>query len=72
MQPVQTQVQSHLPTCEFCGKRTAIKTDSQSRFMCRRCAEGGRVPIKSSGARVGRNESCPCGSGKKFKRCCKG
>jgi uncharacterized protein YecA (UPF0149 family) len=21
-------------------------------------------------ARVGRNESCPCGSGKKFKKCC--
>ena len=21
--------------------------------------------------RVGRNESCPCGSGKKFKACCK-
>ncbi len=24
----------------------------------------------SRGARVGRNESCPCGSGKKFKKCC--
>ena len=23
-----------------------------------------------SGERVGRNDSCPCGSGKKFKRCC--
>jgi uncharacterized protein YecA (UPF0149 family) len=21
---------------------------------------------------VGRNESCPCGSGRKFKRCCAG
>jgi tetratricopeptide (TPR) repeat protein len=26
-------------------------------------------PVKA-GARVGRNESCPCGSGQKFKRCC--
>jgi preprotein translocase subunit SecA len=25
-------------------------------------------PTKSS--RVGRNDSCPCGSGKKFKNCC--
>ena len=26
-------------------------------------------PVKR-GARVGRNEPCPCGSGKKYKRCC--
>jgi hypothetical protein len=23
-------------------------------------------------AKIGRNEACPCGSGKKFKRCCLG
>jgi hypothetical protein len=27
-------------------------------------------PVSSSPASVGRNEPCPCGSGKKFKRCC--
>lgn len=27
-------------------------------------------PIGESKARVGRNEPCPCGSGKKFKKCC--
>ena len=26
-------------------------------------------PIKAAG-RVGRNDPCPCGSGKKFKKCC--
>ena len=25
---------------------------------------------RATGARVGRNEKCPCGSGKKHKRCC--
>ncbi len=30
---------------------------------------GGRTPNVSQ-TRVGRNELCPCGSGKKFKRCC--
>jgi preprotein translocase subunit SecA len=25
---------------------------------------------KRSGAKVGRNDPCPCGSGKKFKKCC--
>jgi preprotein translocase subunit SecA len=27
-------------------------------------------PIRNRGERVGRNEPCPCGSGKKFKNCC--
>jgi len=26
--------------------------------------------VKSLGSKVGRNEPCPCGSGRKFKRCC--
>ena len=27
-------------------------------------------PIRNFGQKVGRNDSCPCGSGKKFKNCC--
>jgi preprotein translocase subunit SecA len=27
-------------------------------------------PIRNKGERVGRNEPCPCGSGKKYKNCC--
>ena len=27
-------------------------------------------PQRVDGARVGRNEPCPCGSGAKYKRCC--
>ncbi len=27
-------------------------------------------PIRNSGQKVGRNDPCPCGSGKKFKKCC--
>ncbi|MGM0608192.1 MAG: preprotein translocase subunit SecA [Candidatus Muiribacteriota bacterium] len=26
--------------------------------------------VKRKGAKIGRNEPCPCGSGKKFKKCC--
>jgi hypothetical protein len=29
-----------------------------------------RTPVTRSAERVGRNEPCPCGSGKKYKRCC--
>ncbi len=27
-------------------------------------------PFKREGRKIGRNEPCPCGSGKKYKRCC--
>jgi len=27
-------------------------------------------PQKNSGSKVGRNDPCPCGSGKKYKKCC--
>ena len=34
-------------------------------------AGGGRPkPLKAAGKKVGRNDPCPCGSGKKFKKCC--
>ncbi|MBN1855528.1 MAG: preprotein translocase subunit SecA [Dehalococcoidia bacterium] len=29
-----------------------------------------KVPAKTAGGRVGRNDPCPCGSGKKYKHCC--
>ena len=28
------------------------------------------TPIKNEGKQIGRNEPCPCGSGKKYKNCC--
>jgi preprotein translocase subunit SecA len=31
---------------------------------------GKRQPVKNKEAKVGRNDPCPCGSGKKYKRCC--
>lgn len=30
----------------------------------------GPAPVRASGPKPGRNDPCPCGSGKKFKRCC--
>ena len=29
-----------------------------------------KVTIKREAAKVGRNDPCPCGSGKKYKNCC--
>lgn len=28
-------------------------------------------PVKNEGPKIGRNDPCPCGSGKKYKNCCK-
>ncbi len=32
--------------------------------------EGERQPVKKEAKKVGRNDPCPCGSGKKYKKCC--
>jgi preprotein translocase subunit SecA len=33
-------------------------------------ANAPKKPVQRKGQKVGRNEPCPCGSGKKFKKCC--
>ena len=35
-----------------------------------RAVRQGPPPIRSTQAKVGRNDPCPCGSGKKYKQCC--
>ena len=57
----QQQTHSGLP-CE----RIAIKTDEHGRWTCGWSHE---PPLAST--KVGNNDHCPCGSGLKFKRCCK-
>jgi preprotein translocase subunit SecA len=32
--------------------------------------DGGRSPVKRKAPKIGRNDPCPCGSGKKYKHCC--
>ena len=33
-------------------------------------AGGTTKPIRNPGSRLGRNDPCPCGSGRKYKQCC--
>ncbi|MBK8913573.1 MAG: SEC-C domain-containing protein [Phycisphaerales bacterium] len=35
-----------------------------------RQAQGKPEPIQRPGSRIGRNDPCPCGSGRKYKKCC--
>ena len=39
-------------------------------WLRRRSGESASQPIRRNEERVGRNDPCPCGSGKKYKKCC--
>lgn len=48
-----------------------IRATSESFEEVRKSSRSQMIPPPSAGSsRVGRNAPCPCGSGKKFKRCC--
>ncbi|MDZ7615749.1 MAG: SEC-C metal-binding domain-containing protein, partial [Patescibacteria group bacterium] len=52
--------------CKEIGRRSGMGQKRTSRLLLPPAAE----PIVAPTTRVGRNEPCPCGSGKKYKRCC--
>lgn len=37
---------------------------------CEKDEDGKLIPIRRTEEKIGRNEKCPCGSGKKYKHCC--
>jgi preprotein translocase subunit SecA len=49
---------------------TATRTAEETSSSGGGDVEAKREPIRNRGQRVGRNDPCPCGSGKKFKTCC--
>jgi uncharacterized protein YecA (UPF0149 family) len=44
--------------------------ENESTMAMPEVEEGKVVTFKREGRKVGRNEPCPCGSGKKYKKCC--
>lgn len=48
----------------------AAVEDAMGPGMADRCCFTTAPMRHPDGTKIGRNESCPCGSGKKFKRCC--
>jgi uncharacterized protein YecA (UPF0149 family) len=67
---ITQEAPTHKEKCVDCGKNLAFRNG-----LCIGCLEyryGPRVkPIKRVFKKVGRNDVCPCGSGMKFKNCCK-
>jgi preprotein translocase subunit SecA len=54
---------------------SAPRSDIQARqeagiAASQQTAEKKHEPVRNVGKKVGRNDPCPCGSGKKFKACC--
>ena len=50
--------------------KTELVSESHTELTTNRSAEGGAKPTVKSGKEPGRNDPCPCGSGKKYKNCC--
>ncbi len=55
---------SHSSMSSLVNSRTAIRTGE------RREASPEKIQVKRVAPKVGRNDPCPCGSGKKYKACC--
>ncbi len=46
------------------------RTEQQRMTLSRGEEEENKKPVKRHDKKVGRNDPCPCGSGKKYKKCC--
>jgi preprotein translocase subunit SecA len=55
---------------EDASSATPMLSDGSSAAESHRSEPSVVEPIRNMGERVGRNDPCPCGSGKKFKNCC--
>ena len=58
----QKKIQKHHENGNF------VKVDAQWYYMSGNMVS--QETVKREGKKVGRNEPCPCGSGKKYKKCC--
>ena len=68
----QTIHEAPAPEPSAAGRRGGRPRSSRTRPSPRasRSPEKKHEPVRNVGRKVGRNDPCPCGSGKKFKACC--
>jgi len=64
-----TEVVSRLFKIQIQKQETLSREQKQMQLNYNR-GEGAAVQTVRRGRKVGRNEPCPCGSGKKYKKCC--
>ena len=73
LQPVRERVSEPAPTRRPTRLQFNDPGVSSSAFARRESQGGANAAVKTvkrAAAKVGRNQLCPCGSGKKFKKCC--
>jgi uncharacterized protein YecA (UPF0149 family) len=69
-QPAE-QTPEQEPACETCKKLAAMLQETVDKLdQATYTIEW--LKASRDGTTVGRNKPCPCGSGKKYKRCCLG
>lgn len=60
--------------CGICGKDIDVENTRayvrRGVIECLECSQHITEPIVNTEAKVERNMVCPCGSGKKYKKCC--
>jgi uncharacterized protein YecA (UPF0149 family) len=52
----------------YSAEQVSMMPESKRQYM--RPMKLSPTPVQAKDRKVGRNDSCPCGSGKKFKKCC--
>lgn len=55
------------------GRTLGLQATALSQAYRERCKPGGGLrvpPIRNAAPKISRNDPCPCGSGKKYKKCC--
>jgi len=62
------RIQKEVKEEEFQHKETAAELEYQGPAVDAEAKK--KQPVKRAAAKVGRNDPCPCGSGKKHKNCC--
>jgi len=74
---IQEDVAQKLYTVEIARESVVEEMDVRRRPQRMVLSHGGNggeaaraAPVRRQSSKVGRNDPCPCGSGKKYKRCC--
>ena len=67
---VRIEVNRPAPAPAPAPVQTELVSESHTELTTNRSPEGGAKPVAKAAKTPGRNDPCPCGSGKKYKNCC--
>lgn len=57
---------------EYKTSKATLPSEEEAQRRAAAAQQGQRettMPVRNNGPRIGRNDPCPCGSGKKYKNC---